>query len=140
MKKIVFLLAMMVGFITLTNAQTFTPRPTVAGDTIITSSSKDTVDKVVTATAGYSTAAIKVAYTKISGTVSLKAYIYSGDGTDYVLTDSSAAFDDATGFLYFTKTSVPYSHYKVQVRGAIGANTTQSVKIVVSQLLKRYDD
>lgn len=38
-----------------------------------------------------------------------------------------------------TKTSLPYSHYKIQVRPATGGATTQSVKIVVSYLPKKYD-
>lgn len=123
------------------NAQAWKTLAFASTDTVITSGSKDTVTKVVTASAGYSTGAIKVEYTKVSGTVSLKAYLYPGDGTDYeVASDSSAAFSDASGVVYFTKTSLPYSHYRVQVRGAIGANTTQSVKIVVKYLFKRFDD
>lgn len=140
MKKLLFLMVMVAGM--LTSQAQFKSLAHVAGDTISTSSSKDTVSKVLPVTAGYSTGAIKVEYTKLSGTVALKAYIYPGDGTDYesAATDSSAAFSDATGYVYFTKTSLPYSHYKIQVRAANGANSTQGVKIVVKYLLKRYDD
>jgi len=140
MKKIMFLLVMLTAFV-FVNAQSWSTVAFVAStDTLTTSSSKDTVDKVVTATAGYSSGAFKVEYTKVAGTVALKAYIYSGDGTDYVLTDSSAAFSDASGAAYFTKTSLPYSHYKVQVRGADGAVSTQTVRITVKYLFKRFDD
>ena len=137
-----FLLVVVTGmlFTTESKAQSWQRVAFVSTDTINTSASKDTVDKVVTATAGYSTGAIKVEYTKVSGTVSLKAYIYSGDGTDYVLTDSSAAFSDASGVVYFTKSELPYSHYKVQIREAAGANSTNKVAIVVRYLLKRFDD
>jgi hypothetical protein len=143
MKKIFSLLLIVAALLTVSsvNAQRFAPLNTVAGDTIITSGSKDTVNKVVPVTAGYSSGAIKVTYTKISGTVALKAYIYPGDGTDFENspTDSSAAFSNASGYVYFTKSNLPYSHYRVQVRAADGANSTQSVKIVVSHLLKRFD-
>jgi hypothetical protein len=143
MKKIGIILVMIVATLSFTNSanaqwKTF---GTVAGDTVIAASARDTVNKVIPLTAGYSSVAIKVEYTKISGTVSLKAYIYPGDGTDYeVASDSSAAFSDASGVVYFTKTSTPYSHYKVQIRPATGAATTQSAKIVVKYLPKRYDD
>lgn len=108
-------------------------------DSIITSSSLDTVTKIVPLTGNYATAVIKVEYTKNSGTVSLKAYLYDGDGTDYnTVTDSSAAFSNATGVVYFVKTSTPYSHYKVVVRPATGAATTQQVAIRVKYLPKGY--
>lgn len=114
---------------------------TVAGDTVIASSGLDTVSKIVPLTAGYSSVNFKVEYTKISGTVSLKAYIYPGDGTDWdAVTDSTAAFSNSTSFVYIPKTGTsPYSHYKIQVRPATGAATTQSVKVVVKYLPKRYD-
>lgn len=134
------LAVMMVGLLSITNAQ-YKPLATVAGDTIITSSSRDTVVKYVSVTGDYSTASFKVKYTKISGTVALKAYIYPGDGTDYetAATDSSAAFSDASGYLYLNKAAPPYTHYRIEFRNPNGAVSTQSVKIVVSQCLKKYD-
>lgn len=142
MKKLLFSLVMVAGMLSITQAQTFKQLGVVAGDTIVTSSSKDTVSKIIPVTAGYSTGAIKVEYTKTSGTVSLKAYLYPGDGTDFesAATDSSAAFSDASGYVFFTKTSWPYSHYKVQIRAANGANTTQNVPIKIKTLFKRFDD
>jgi hypothetical protein len=143
MKKIGFLLVMMVGLLSITSnvkAQTWKRLALTAGDTISTIGTLDTVFKTIPATAGYSAGAFKVKYTKISGTVALKAYIYPGDGTDAdAVTDSSAAFSNATGYLYFTKTSLPYSHYTIQVRAANGATSTQAVKIEVFYLFKKYD-
>lgn len=139
MKKIMFLLVMVASLLsfTETKAQRYTALPLIAGDTI---ANHDTVSKTIPATAGYSTGSFKVEYTKISGTVALKAYLYGGDGTDFELTDSSAAFSNASGVAYINKTGgLPYSHYRVQVRPPTTAAATQSVKIVVKPLLKKYD-
>lgn len=139
MKKIMFLLVMVASLLsfTETKAQRYTALPLIAGDTI---ANHDTVSKTIPATAGYSTGSFKVEYTKISGTVALKAYLYGGDGTDFDLTDSSAAFTNGSGAVYINKTGgLPYSHYRVQVRPPTTAAATQSVKIVVKPLLKKYD-
>lgn len=141
MKKVMFLVVMISSMVSFTaKAQTFKALGTVAGDTISTTASLDTVRKVVTMTKGYSSSNIKVEYTKISGTVALKAYLYPGDGADFdAVTDSSAAFSNASGFVYFPKTTTqPYSHYRVEVRAANGAASTQVVKIVVKYLLKEF--
>lgn len=139
MKKIMFLLVMVASLLsfTETKAQRYTALPLIAGDTI---ANHDTVSKTIPATAGYSTGSFKVEYTKISGTVDLKAYLYGGDGTDFDLTDSSAAFTNGSGAVYINKTGgLPYSHYRVQVRPPTTDAATQSVKIVVKPLLKKYD-
>lgn len=141
MKKLItFLLLAMV--IVTSQAQHATLMSTVAGDTISTSSSRDTVSKVITATAGFSALGIQVNATKISGTVSAKAYLYSSlDGTNYNLTDSSAAFaNQTTNSVWFTKTTTPYVYYKVAVGDPFGATTsTQSVKVQVYYVLRRHD-
>lgn len=138
-----FLLVMAAGMLISTNSNAqWKTLATAAGDTISASSALDTVNKVVALTAGYSSVNFKVEYTKISGTVSLKAYIYPGDGTDYesAATDSTAAFSNSSSFVYIPKTSAQaYSHYKIQVRPATGAATTQAVKVVVKYLPKRFD-
>ena len=139
MKKFIFFLVVMAGMLSFTEskAQRYTALPLIAGDTI---ANHDTVSKTISATAGYSTGSFKVEYTKISGTVALKAYLYCGDGTDFDLTDSTSAFSDASGYVYINKTGgLPYSHYKVQIRPFTTAAATQSVKIVVKPLLKKYD-
>jgi hypothetical protein len=142
MKKFIILsmLAMVVGMAT--QAQRATLFPLIAGDTVSTSSSRDTVTKIITATAGFSALGIQVNATKISGTVSAKAYLYSSlDGTNYNLTDSSAAFaNQTTNVVWFTKTSTPYVYYKVTVQDPIGgATSTQSVQVKVYYVLRRYD-
>jgi len=142
MKKLItlLLLAMVIGITT--QAQRATLMSTVAGDTIITSSSRDTMSKVITATAGFSALGIQVNATKISGTVSAKAYLYSSlDGVNYSLTDSSAAFaNQTTNVVWFTKTTTPYVYYKVAVGDPLGLSTsTQSVKVQIYYVLRRYD-
>ena len=139
MKKFIFFLVVMAGMLSFTEskAQRYTALPLIAGDTI---ANHDTVSKTISATAGYSTGSFKVEYTKNSGTVALKAYLYCGDGTDFDLTDSTSAFSNASGYVYINKTGgLPYSHYKVQIRPSTTAAATQSVKIVVKPLLKKYD-
>lgn len=134
------MLAMVVGMAT--QAQRATLFPLIAGDTVSTSSSRDTVTKIINATAGYSALGIQVNATKISGTVSAKAYLYSSlDGTNYNLTDSSAAFaNQTTNVVWFTKTTTPYTYYKVTVQDPIGgATSTQSVQVKVYYVLRRYD-
>jgi hypothetical protein len=142
MKKFIILsmLAMVVGMAT--QAQRATLFPLIAGDTVSTSSSRDTVTKIITATAGFSALGIQVNATKISGTVSAKAYLYSSlDGTNYNLTDSSAAFaNQTTNVVWFTKTTTPYVYYKVTVQDPIGgATSTQSVQVKVYYVLRRHD-
>jgi hypothetical protein len=142
MKKIMFLAVMIAGLLSFTEskAQVWQRASLVAGDTVVTSASKDTVQKTIALTAGYSSTSFKIKYTKISGTVALKAYIYPGDGTDFDTSpsDSTAAFSNASGYVYIDKAvPLPRSHYRIDVRTADGANTTQSVKIEVFYLPKR---
>jgi hypothetical protein len=143
MKKI-FLIGLMVGllFTTQSYAQRATQFPIVAGDTVITSTTADTVSKVITATAGYSALGIQVTATKVSGTVTAKAYLYSSlDGTTYNLTDSATAFANASGAqsVWFTKTTTPYVYYKVQVRNVGTISSTESLAIKVHYVLRRHD-
>lgn len=142
MKKFLILLLVVVGIASTTMAQRATLLPLIAGDTISTSTSRDTVTKIITATAGYSALGIQVNATKISGTVSAKAYLYSSlDGTNYNLTDSSSAFaNQTTNVVWFTKTSTPYVFYKVTVQDPIGgATSTQAVKVQVYYVLRKYN-
>jgi hypothetical protein len=131
MKKILFFLMLIVGAYS-AQAQRATLFPLAAGDTISTSASIDTVSKIITATAGYNTLGIQVNFTKISGTITQKAYLYSSlDGVVYQLTDSATAFANSAGAqaVWITKTSVPYVYYKVMVRN-IGASTSTESGIV----------
>jgi hypothetical protein len=143
MKKIVFLLVMVISMLSFTEskAQNASLMALAAGDTLVTSASKDTVDKILRVTAGYSAMGIQVIVTELSGTTVGKAYLYSSlDGTNYVVTDSSAAFTDVTtNTAEFTKVTTPYTYYKVQVRSANGAASTQSNIVRVYYVLRRHD-
>ena len=141
MKKIMFLFALVVGLAINANAQSATLMPLVAADTVDATAGVDTVKKYISATAGYSAMGIQVVGTKISGTVSAKAYLYGSlDGTNYVLTDSSAAFtDQTTNVAQFTKTTTPFTSYQIQVRPATAAATTQKVRVRVYYVLRKYD-
>jgi hypothetical protein len=127
-KLIIFLLSSLI--LTLgASAQGSTITPLALGDTVNASSGLDTVSKIYTNTGGYQSFSLQVVSTKLSGTVSLKAYLYtSNDRVNYVLTDSSSAFvDQTTNTALFAKSPAPYAAYKVQVRPATAAATTQSV-------------
>lgn len=140
MKKIVFLLLVITGlFAAKATAQSATRMPIAAGDTISTSATLDTVTKIFTATGPYHTLGLQVVTTKVSGTVAGKAYVYSSlDGTNYTLTDSSGAFTDiTTNTAFFTKTSVPYTYYKVELRSATGAPSTQINAVKVYYVFRR---
>jgi len=141
MKKIIFLLLMAISLGA--SAQRATLFPTVFGDTVITSASLDTVNKVITTTAGYSALGIQVKATKVSGTITAKAYLYSSldSSGGWNLTDSATAFANASGAqsVWFTKTTTPYVFYKVQVRNVGGTTSTESLAIKVYYVLRRYD-
>jgi hypothetical protein len=141
MKKILFLLLVIAGLSYTSQAQRATLMSLAAGDSISTSSSLDTVSKVITLTAGYSALGVQVVTTKVSGTVAGKAYLYGSiDGTNYVVTDSSAAFvDQTTNTAVFTKATVPYVFYKVQVRSATGATSTQVNIVRVYYVARKHD-
>lgn len=143
MKKVMFLMVMMATMLSFTSkAQNATLMPLVANDTIIASGNADTVSKVINVTSGYGVMGVQVNATKISGTVALKAYIYgSMDGTNYVISDSSAAFaDQASNVVQFSKTTPAYTYYKVMVRPPTTAASTQSVIIRVYYVLRRYNN
>lgn len=146
MKKSIFLFAVILSIITamlspaLVSAQSASLMPLVAGDTISTTAGTDTVFKYVTTTAGYSAMSIQVIATKLSGTVVGKAYLYGSlDGTNYILSDSSAAFTDVTtNSVAFTKTPPGFTKYMIQVHQPTIAASTQGVKIRVWYVLKKY--
>lgn len=141
MKKFIILsmLALVIGITT--HAQRATLMPLVAGDTLVMSSSSDSVTKIITATAGYSALGIAVVQTELSGTTAGKAYLYGSlDGTNYNLTDSSAAFaDQTTNVAFFTKTTTPYVYYKVQCRPMGAATATFTGIVRVYYVLRRHD-
>lgn len=142
MKKLIFLFALVVGLTISATAQSASVFPTVFGDTIITVANVDTVTKVISTTAGYSALGIQVNAVKVSGTITAKAYLYSSlDGTTYNLTDSATAFANAAGAqsVWFSKTTTPYTFYKVQVRNPGTVVSTESLAIKVYYVLRKYD-
>jgi hypothetical protein len=144
MKKILFLMVLISAMILPSiesKAQSQTLIPLAAGDTLSQSASSDTVSKVIRATAGYSAMGIQVNQTKLSGTGSGKVYLYGSlDGTNYVVTDSSAAFTDiTTNVAFFTKVTTPYTYYKVEARPMGAATGTQSAIVRVYYVLRKHD-
>jgi hypothetical protein len=90
MKKLFFLLTLVVGFSISTKAQHgfATKIPTVAGDSLV---NVDTVFKSIQVTAGYSALNIQVNLKKGTGTLTGKVYLLvSNTGTDFQLTDSAS--------------------------------------------------
>lgn len=141
MKKLTCALLLMVGVFASTMAQRATLFPLVAGDTLSATAGMDTVTKVITVSAGYSALGVQVVATKLTGTPAAKAYVYGSlDGVNYNLTDSSGAFTDiTTNTAYFTKVTVPYVYYKVQVRPMGLASTTQTTQVRVYYVLRKHD-
>lgn len=132
----------MFGVIITTNAQTAKYFPIIAGDTVSTSASLDTVSKVLPVTAGYSSLGIQVNALKVSGTITAKAYLYSSlDGVTYNLTDSATAFANTSSAqsVWFTKTNPPYSYYKIQVRNVGTTTSTEALAIKVYYTLRKFD-
>lgn len=145
MKKFMIFLVMMAGLLSFTEskAQRATLFPTIAGDTLSTSASLDTVSKVISVTSGYSALGIQVVGTKTSGTITAKAYLYGSlDGSAYVVTDSATAFANSAGAqsVFFTKTAgLPYVYYKVMVRNIGASTSTEGLKVQVYYVLRKFD-
>jgi hypothetical protein len=142
MKKIIFLLIVSASLAISSHAQRASLFPLVAGDTISTSASLDTVSKIVSVTAGYAALGIQVNFTKVSGTITNKAYLYSSiDGVGYQLTDSATAFANSAGLqsVWFTKVTAPYVYYKVMVRNIGASTSTESGIVRVYYVLRKHD-
>lgn len=125
-------------------AQEATLVPLIAGDSLSLSGSADTTTKTLSVTAGYSSFAIQVNLTKLSGTIaanSAKVYVYrSLDAVNYVLTDSSAAFtDQTTNVAQFSYTPAPFTRYRVQIRPMGGVTATYAAIPRFWYVAKRYN-
>jgi hypothetical protein len=135
MKKIMFLVALVIGFAMTSHAQSAVTMPLVAGDT---ANNAGTVSKVISATAGYSAIGMKVKITKISGTLAGTAKFQgSVDNSDW--DDIGSAFtvtDVASQFKYFTATGgAPYTYYRILVTGS----GTMSEQVRVIYTLKKFN-
>lgn len=113
------------------------------GDTL---ASVDTVQKIITATAGYNAMGIQVNLNKLSGTLAGKAYLYTSlDALNYQLTDS-ASYTATTTSSYstptmthtaiFTKTTVPGVSYRLWI---VSTATTSTPVEVWYTLRKNID-
>jgi len=139
MKKLAFLVTVCILAAVASYSQSATQMALVAGDTLVASSSRDTVTKIFSNTSAGSVVGVEIKGTKISGTISAKAYIYGSlTGASYNLIDSSAAFaDQATNYVWFNKSLLGYTSYKVTVESPKGGATgTQSMQVRVSYAIK----
>lgn len=140
MKKFLFSILVIAMAFT-ASAQGTTIMSLKAGDTLITAGTLDTVFKYIPVTNNYTIFTVQVVTTKLSGTVPTteKAYLYySLDGKNYTVSDSSSAFaNQTTNIAYFSKTSVPYTNYQVQVRDAAGQLSTQNNLVTVNYVLRK---
>jgi hypothetical protein len=134
MKKILFLIALVIGFASITNAQRATTIPLTSGDTIVNTG---TASKVILATAGYSGAIVQVNLTKISGTGagtvqmqgSLDGVTYTNVGSAYTITNT------ASQSAYFNISGPLPVYLKVLSTGS----GTESVSQTVMYVLRKYD-
>ena len=136
-----FLLALFTATTFASMAQNATQFSLVAGDTVVTAATLDTVFKTLPVTAGYSALGIQVVATKISGTVTSKAYLYGSiDGTNYTVTDS-VAFTNTAGAqsAFFTKSTTPYTRYQIQIRQPGVSTSTESLATKTYYVLRRYN-
>lgn len=135
MKKLIFLFALVVLFITSANSQTATLMPLVAGDTVVNTA---TVNKQITSTAGYSAVGVQIVITKISGTVAGTTKLQGSlNGTNWE--DIGSAFthtDVASQAKLFTVTSGdPYTYLRTT---SVGSGT-MSAQVRIYYVNKRYD-
>lgn len=151
MKNIFRLFMVLVSITALSTESKAQSFQVIAGDTISTTASLDTVSKVLSVTAGYSSLSFQIEGTRISGTVTAKAYLYvsnrpaSGsntlvnDNTGWILTDSTSAFSTGTNHYQFTKTPPPFRYYKVQVRNVGTTTSTEALALRFYCKLAKYD-
>jgi hypothetical protein len=128
MKKILFVLIALIGF-TAVNAQSATTMPTIVGDTIIDAG---TSSRVITATGGYSGAAIQVVLTKVSGTgAGTVKLMGSNDNTNFTQIGSSFTITDVASQNTVFYVSAPLPVYlKVLATGTGTEHVAQVIKYV----------
>lgn len=134
MKKILFLLMLVIGFISMASAQKATLMPLVAGDTVVNAG---TVTKTFSASAGYSAMGVQPVVTKISGTVAGTLFLYQSlNGTDFVkTTDSLSLTNVATNTVVWSKITTPGVYYRVIATG-VG---TMSAVVRLNYVLRKHD-
>lgn len=135
MKKVLILIALVVGIASTTMAQRATLMPLVAGDTI---ANTGTVNKSFTTTAGYSAAGVQIVITKISGTVAGTTKLQGSlNGTNWE--DIGSAFthtDVASQAKLLTVTGgMPYTYLRTTSTGS----GTMSAQVRVYYVLRKHD-
>jgi hypothetical protein len=135
MKKLMLLIAVVVGLASTAMAQRATLLPLSAGDTVVNTA---TVNKSFTVTAGYSAAGVQIVLTKISGTVAGTTKLQGSlNGTNWE--DIGSAFthtDVASQAKLFTVTGgVPYTYLRTTSTGS----GTMSAQIRVYYVLRKHD-
>jgi hypothetical protein len=122
MKKVTFLLTLFVTLAFSSMAQFGRAGlfPLVAKDTLV---ANDTIQKVITATAGYNAIGIQANINKLSGTLTGKMYLYTSlDNANFTLTDSASYVSTVTSSFstptythtaIITKQTVPGVFYRI---------------------------
>lgn len=134
MKKIFFLIAVVIGLAFQSNAQIATVMPLTAGDTVVNTG---TASKVIRLTTGYAGIAIQAKATEISGTSagtikvqgSLDGTNYNDIGTAYTVTDVASQ----TTMFYIT---APVPTY---IRVLQTGSGTMSSILSVRYVLRKYN-
>jgi hypothetical protein len=134
MKKLGFLLALMIGLSAISTAQRATVMPLVQGDTIVNAG---TASKIITVTAGYSGAIVQVNLTRISGTGagtvqmqgSLDGVTYTNIGSAFTITNvaSQSAYFNISGPL------------PVFLKVLSTGSGTESVVQTIHYVLRKYE-
>lgn len=148
MKKLFFLLALIVGIHTISNAQQgngfgFAYKfPTIAGDSIINA---DTVFKKIIVTAGYSVLGVQVNIKKGTGTLAGAVYLYTSfDGINYKATDTASyvsvipfgnVIPTYTNIATFTKPTPAAPYYEVVI---VSTGTVASSPVQVWYTTRKY--
>lgn len=133
MKKFLFLAIAVLGMITSTYAQRATLMRLTPGDTL---TNTDTLYKVITVSAGYSSIAVQPVVTKISGTVAGNV-IFQGslDGSNYQDLDTLVLSNAATNSAVFAHAPTPYVYYRVRFI----TSGTQSYVPRIYYVLRKHD-
>jgi hypothetical protein len=117
MKKIIFLLGLVIMLTSQAYSQRATLMPLAAGDTM---ANNGTVSKIITLTSGYEGIVIQPVLTKLSGIVTGTLILYQSlDGTNYKSTGDTLTLSNQTiNHTVWNKTAPVPVYYKVYASGA----------------------
>lgn len=137
MKKILslLLLAVLMAFSNNTHAQTPSLLPLIAGDTVVNTA---TVNKQITASAGYSAVGVQAVITKISGTVAGTATFQGSlDNTNWETIGSAFTMTNVAtqAKLFVQSGGSPYHYYRVSFVGS----GTMSASVRIYYVVRKFD-